>query len=253
MITILTATYNVKHHLPQLIESLRAQADTNFHWIVVDGNSSDGTVALLHSIQDLNITVISEPDFSIYDALNKGLALIKTEYYLVVGADDILYPEAVAQYNAQADLHQADIITAPIHLGEKQGLTRTPSSQWSWTGGIHSVISNHSVGTLIRKDLHHTYGNYSNRFSIAADMLFLLRAYRGGAQIARIDTIVGKFQYGGISSRYTLQSIFESTVIRLENGGRLELEIPYMCLRIARHYTMISRNLRQLKQSDKTC
>ena len=46
-ISIITVTFNAGAPLPTLIDSLRAQSDRNFEWIVVDGASTDTTIDLL--------------------------------------------------------------------------------------------------------------------------------------------------------------------------------------------------------------
>src|SRR5574343_103309 len=84
-ISIITVTFNAAAHLPTLIDSLRNQSDRGFEWIVVDGASTDKTVDLLEA-SGIVTTWISEPDFGIYDALNKAIRLSTGEYYLVLGA-----------------------------------------------------------------------------------------------------------------------------------------------------------------------
>src|SRR5699024_1576503 len=91
-LSIITATFNAVEYLPTLIESLRKQQDKDFEWVVADGASTDGTLELLESIDDLNIQITSREDFGIYDALNRGIKACSGEFYLVMGADDVLYP-----------------------------------------------------------------------------------------------------------------------------------------------------------------
>ena len=113
-ISIITVTYNAAHVLPGLIDSLRAQTDRGFEWVVVDGASTDGTVELLSESGDVITRWISEPDFGIYHAMNKALQIMTGEYYLVVGADDRLNPDTIAQYRHYAQISGADIVTALI-------------------------------------------------------------------------------------------------------------------------------------------
>lgn len=55
---------------------------------------------------------ISEQDFGIYHALNKALQMATGEYNLVMGTDDRLNPDAVAQYRDHAYRSKADIAKA---------------------------------------------------------------------------------------------------------------------------------------------
>ncbi|MEN9258541.1 MAG: glycosyltransferase [Gloeomargarita sp. SRBZ-1_bins_9] len=97
LLSVVTATYNAAHDLPRLIASLAAQTDQDFEWVVADGVSTDGTLELLEQARQKlqRVVVDSRPDFGIYDALNRAVKLASGEYYLVVGADDMLFPEAI--------------------------------------------------------------------------------------------------------------------------------------------------------------
>ena len=91
-ISVITATFNSDKKLPVLIQSLQKQTDKKFEWIVVDGGSKDRTLDLLKEINDLDYKFISESDFGIYDALNKGIMKASGDFYLVIGSDDYLFP-----------------------------------------------------------------------------------------------------------------------------------------------------------------
>ena len=197
-ISIITAVYNAEDYIHPLIESLRQQADSNFEWVVVDGLSTDNTLKILKKIDDLNIIIISEADFGIYDAFNKGVKHSQGEYYLVAGADDIFYPNAVADYK-NAINSNIDIITATVKMGNE--LAKPMGHSWSWLFGMRAFISCHSVGALIRKELHQKYGFYSRKFPITADQLFIKHCCQSGAQVKVIDKLVGNYGVDGVSAR----------------------------------------------------
>ena len=83
MISIITATYNSQNIIQQLITSLSNQTDKRFEWIVIDGNSKDDTIKLLKTVNNINITLISENDNGIYDAINKGIKLYPARHNLL--------------------------------------------------------------------------------------------------------------------------------------------------------------------------
>jgi glycosyltransferase involved in cell wall biosynthesis len=172
-ISVITVTCNAVNFFPMLVGSLRVQTDRDFEWIVVDGASADGTVELIKSADDVVTHWISEPDFGIYHAMNKALQLATGEYYLVMGADDRLYPDAIAQYRHYACQSKADIITALI-MRDGKIERRKPCRPWLYAH--HAYVSEHSVGSLIRKSLHQKFGFYSKRYSVGADLLFLKKA-----------------------------------------------------------------------------
>jgi glycosyltransferase involved in cell wall biosynthesis len=204
-LSVITATYNVEDSLPYLIESLRCQIDSDFEWVVADGASTDDTLEILQSIEDLNIKILSGPDFGIYDALNRAIKSSSGEFYLVVGADDTLYPNAVSDFKAEAD-KSADIVTASIVIsGCVSKHRRTPA----WLCGQFHYVSGHAVGTIFRKSLHDNFGLYSKKYPIAADQHFILKACNNGARVKVIDSVVGVFNLVGVSAVDLLGTITE--------------------------------------------
>ena len=245
-ISVLTATYNAAAQLPRLIESLRSQTDRNFEWIVVDGASTDGTVDLIRSAGDLVIHWISEPDFGIYHALNKGLALAQGDYYLVVGSDDVLDPGAIERYQQAADATRADIISAPVWA---DGRLMVPRRTLSCLRSGPPLVSGHSVGALIRKDLHRELGAYSRQYPIAADTLFLLRALRAGKRFSYIDQPAGTFGTGGASGTDVLGALSESFRANVEIHGLWPLHFAFFTLRVLKNSRRIGRQ--QMRMAEK--
>ena len=196
-ISVITVTFSAAKLLPGLIDSLRAQTDRDFEWIVVDGASTDRTVELIKSAGDVVTNWISEPDFGIYHALNKALQMAAGEYYLVMGADDRLNPDAVAHYRDHAYRSKADIVTAIIM---RNGKIERCKPCWPWLYAHHAYVSEHSVGSLIRKALHEKFGFYSKRYSIGADLLFLKRACSSPeTKVIKVDFVAGTFGFTGTS------------------------------------------------------
>lgn len=236
-ITVVTVTYNAAPLLPGLIDSLRAQTDRDFEWIVVDGASTDGTVHLLKSAGNIVSKWISEPDFGIYHAMNKALAAATGDYYLVVGSDDRLAPQAIQQYRDALTASGADIISACIKIG---GSIIRPGRGTPWLYGQAGYVSGHSVGSLIRRNLHSRFGYYSRRFPIAADQYFLKKAIQGGASLAARDFVAGEYSLQGLSSVDTLGTLCEIYRIQMETEKSPVLQTGIFVLRLLKNFPAIA-------------
>jgi glycosyltransferase involved in cell wall biosynthesis len=233
-ISVLTATFNSADVLPALIASLLAQSDADFEWVVVDGASSDATLELVRSA-GLRKVVISEPDFGIYDALNKGLGAASGSFYLVLGSDDVLEPDAVANFRqalAEADA-VPDMVSARVRAG-----TRVFAAQRgkAWLYGLQGYVSQHSVGTLIRRALHDRHGMYSRKFPIAADQFFIKKAGNAGAVIRYCDFVAGEYGTAGCSSVDTAGTLTEFFRVQLLTEKNKLLQVAIFLLRLLRHY-----------------
>jgi glycosyltransferase involved in cell wall biosynthesis len=215
-ISILTATFNSSAVLRRLYASLEAQTYREFEWIVVDGRSSDATINLLTDWASRQswIKFISEPDFGVYDALNKGLHRASGEYYLVVGSDDELNPEALRLYaDAVAD-GDCDVVLANVLKDDRVAGGFCPSR--GWLGHQQVFRGSHSVGMLFKKSLHDRYGDYSNRFPMLADGYFLKKLLRSpDVRFVQAGFVAGRFCTRGISSTGKLQSLAETWQIQM--------------------------------------
>jgi len=231
-LSIITATFNAIHHIPNLIESLRQQTNKNFEWVIADGGSTDGTLELIESVKDLPIKLIVGDDFGIYDALNKAIKLSSGDYYLVMGADDVLYEDAVKIYSSYLN-DGYDILTANIHAGN--GILM-PTGKRPWLHGHSSYISGHAVGSVFRKSLHEKFGYYSKKYPIAADQFFVLSVAKAGGNIKSINEVVGRFFTGGVSGTDFLGSYSEYHRVQIHLGSSKFLQIGILIYRLIQNF-----------------
>ena len=228
MISVITAAYNVAAVIESLADSLLVQTDANFEWIVVDGKSTDKTVSILRRYAEQYpwIRWVSEADFGLYDALNKGIALSRGDYYVVAGADDTFSPEAIAIFRRAIQEGAADVVmTQVLKDGQPCGGFHP---QRAWLGHQQVFKGSHSLGMAIRKALHDEYGSYSRRFPMLADGYFLKKLLKSKA--VRFDyreAITGSFGTAGLSSTNKLQSLAETWQIQMltEKGSLLQVAI----------------------------
>jgi glycosyltransferase involved in cell wall biosynthesis len=236
-ISVITVTYNAAHVLQSLIESLRAQTDRDFEWVVVDAASTDGTVDMLQAAGDVVGLWVSEPDFGIYDAMNKAVRLASGEYYLVCGADDSLEPTAVSDFRRAVEQTSADIVAACVDNG--MSVCR-PARGQSWRRGHLAFVAQHSVGTLFKKSLHEQFGYYSRRFPIAADQYFLKRACMApGVRVEAANFVAGHYSVQGVSGSDIPGTMSEFFRVQLETERHPGLQVVLYGLRLLRHFCSV--------------
>ena len=72
-LSIITAVYNREATVAEAIKSVASQSYDDIEHLIVDGASQDGTMSEVQRLAHPRMTIISEPDHGIYDALNKGI------------------------------------------------------------------------------------------------------------------------------------------------------------------------------------
>ncbi|SLN09753.1 putative glycosyl transferase [Roseovarius gaetbuli] len=152
--TIIIPVFNAGSKIAHTIESLLSQTalatgEARLSCIVVDGASSDDTLDHVRGFDDPRITILSEQDSGMYDALAKGLAR--------AGGDVTGYLPAGETF----DPHAFSVIT--------EVLSRYPEVQWV-TG--HEVTRNEK-GQIINCRLPHPFrrsffdcGMYGTRLTV---------------------------------------------------------------------------------------
>jgi len=235
LISIITATYNATSHLPKLIESIKAQIDRDFEWVVADGASSDDTLDLLRHVEGLSMVVHSRPDCGIYDAFNSAIRLARGEYYVICGADDILYANAIDSYKQSvAKCDGVDVVVGAVRFGEniRQAFWH-PENGWR---GAHDIVTRHSVGMLIKTGLHQSHGEYSLSYKQCADALFIKKlAQDPHLKIGLCPSIVGSFGLDGVSNNNVLNGLCEGLSIQLNTEKFRLLQVVLFALRLVKN------------------
>lgn len=109
-ITILTPTWNRRHLLTRLYESLQSQnVDLDaVEWLVVDDGSTDGTGGLIEKFAQnasFNVRLFRQENAGKCSALNLGVAHAKGEWLSIIDSDDILLPDALEKMLKMIERH----------------------------------------------------------------------------------------------------------------------------------------------------
>ena len=184
--SIVTPSFNRADMIGRALESVAAQRGPDgehieVEHIVVDGGSSDDTLALLSAHPQLR--VISEPDEGIYDALNKGIALASGDVVALLNSDDWFEAGAfeavaaafVAEPQAQLVSGKARFLRddgqgrlRPVQFHRLQDETAMTPSNLAYASKINA--------RFFRRGVFETFGTFNyHDFPLTADLDFLLR------------------------------------------------------------------------------
>ena len=207
-VSIITVCYNRKATIKQSINSVLDQDYPNIEYIIIDGNSSDGTQAIIESYSDKITHYISEPDKGMYDAINKGLRLATGDIIGLMHSDDVFYDSSVVSKIVNTFLMSA---TADAVYGNgiyvtndaKEKIVRNKiGGEYNFKKLKSGWLPLHPT-VYIKKSIIEKYGNYSLDFKIASDTEFLLRyLFKHKINIVYMNEYVVKMKMGGLSTDY---------------------------------------------------
>ena len=110
MITILTPTYNRSYTLKRLFDSLIAQEDMNFEWLVIDDGSTDTTKNLINSFEEkklINIRYFYQENMGKPSAINLGVKKSSRDYIFIVDSDDVVTSDCISVLSSEINSHLA--------------------------------------------------------------------------------------------------------------------------------------------------
>lgn len=96
-ISIVTVTYNCKDTVEKTIQNVLKQTYQNIEYIVIDGNSTDGTKEIIERYADRLAYWVSEPDKGIYDAMNKGIKAATGDWILFRNSGDYFFEPSTVE------------------------------------------------------------------------------------------------------------------------------------------------------------
>ncbi len=121
--SVITVSYNAEAVLEDTIQSVISQTYHHVEYIIVDGASKDGTLALINRYKDRISQVISEPDKGLYDAMNKGIKLATGDYLCFLNAGDSFHEDDTLQQmvHTLSDSELPDVLYGETALVDKEG------------------------------------------------------------------------------------------------------------------------------------
>ena len=218
LVTVITVTFNAEADLEKCIKSVISQTYTNIEFIIIDGGSADGTLAIIEKYKKNIWYSISEKDNGIYDAWNKGISHANGEWIAFLGSDDIFLENAIENYINHInkfDSKSIDIVSSRVTLVNNNGdKLRIIGKKWNWKIFRRYMCIAH-VGSIHSKTYFNQYGLYNLNYKIVGDYEMLLRA-KSKLKAEFIDTITVEMKIGGISNNDN-KAIYEAYKAKKEH------------------------------------
>lgn len=223
-LSIITITYNAEKFLKRTIESIVAQSNQDFEYIIIDGKSKDATLAIAKAYGERVNLLVSEPDKGLYDAMNKGLRLASGDFVWFMNAgDEINDSEVVATFIQSLAETNADVFYGDTYFVEENGTIQ----------GLRSEITPHrlpknlkwqdmNLGMLVchqafiaRKSIAPFY--LENNLS--ADVDWEITCLKRAKKVQFLDIVVAKYLVGGISNKQLKRSLIDRYEVLKKHFG----------------------------------
>lgn len=208
-ISIITVNYNGAKTLRDTIESILNQTYKNVEYIIVDGKSTDSSLDIIKEYEckfdkkGYEYRYISEKDSGIYNAMNKGLKIVTGDVIGILNSDDWYELDAleniVKEFEKDKNLEMTYGVLRTI---KNDKYFEVKGNYYSFGVGLHPTV-------FLKKEIYNRYGNFNEKYKIAADTDFLLRLKSNNVNCKFIEKIITNFRIGGISTTNLLKMNLE--------------------------------------------
>lgn len=211
-VSVITVNLNNHLGLKRTLNSVIQQNYKNFEYLVIDGDSSDGSRELIKEYADKINFWLSEKDTGVYSAMNKGVLNATGDYLIFLNSGDH-FSNSQALTNLISNSSGEDLVFGNIYVQES-GMVWTKRYTKKLNFRYFYFESLPHPACLISRRLFDQYGLYDTFLKIASDWkFFLLVVAKYNCTYKYVDKEISTFYFDGMSSN-------KANVIILENERR---------------------------------
>lgn len=140
-ISVLIPSYGHARYIQQTLESLLQQTRPPLEIIVVNDGSPDDTASAVQSYLD-RITYVEQSNQGLVKTLNRGIALCRGDYILVIASDDWLAPNALELLGVALDKYpDVGLVHSAITVVDMDGQTYPNAKVATSLSGKHREVA----------------------------------------------------------------------------------------------------------------
>jgi glycosyltransferase involved in cell wall biosynthesis len=230
VLTVAMSVYNGAPHLRDAIQSILAQTEPNFEFLIVDDGSTDQTPQILaeSARHDSRIRIITQPNRGLIAALNRLVTESRAPLIARMDADDISLPNRFARQKAFLDCYPDYGVVGSSTFDLHPGQTPKPSSGTSlptchedFLAAIEQDTPLLCHSTVMRRSLLIDVGGYRAPFRHCEDYDLWLRL----AEVTRLCSLPDRlliYRYSNtqVSSRHIVEQIVNAAAARFAYDAR---------------------------------
>jgi glycosyltransferase involved in cell wall biosynthesis len=204
-VSIITVSFNSSSTIRETIESVLAQDYPNLEYIIVDGDSTDGTQSIIEEYRSRIAVYVSEKDQGLYDAMNKAIGMATGDVVGILNSDDVYADHSIlSQVMSHFRSKNIDCVFGDLYYFSGEDKDKPLRyyrgknfSRWKIRLGItppHPTF-------FVRRSVYEKYGAFDLQYRYAADFDLMARfLYVKAISYAYLPVTMVKMRMGGVST-----------------------------------------------------
>lgn len=211
--TVVTVCFNAENAIVKTIESVLKQHYAPYEYLIIDGASSDGTVAIAESYReqfeqkDVKYVITSEKDSGIYNAMNKGVKAATGEFLSFLNAGDWYLANSLWNINRFYGEEPFDLTYGGLKYINPDGTITMKMSKMD----KFPVTSRHwnHPSMFLRREIYQKHG-FDERFKAYADFHLYTKLRKvPDIKIRVIPEVITCFSADGVSTDIRMKKVLE--------------------------------------------
>ena len=224
LLSIITVTKNCTATIGRTLQSVQEIKSSEIEYIVIDGESTDGTLDIIRQTNGLIDMLVTEPDSGVYNAMNKGAMVATGRYILFLNGDDWLIADGFKQALEILSVEKPMILCCRSGVCWPHELTYEVLSPRPFLLPFFNTIPH--LSTFISAEIQKSF-TFREDLKIASDYDLFLRLFLRGYHFRIGNPIIAVHYRGGVSGDINL-SIAEIERVKKDNLGVLYIFIRFM-------------------------
>ena len=211
-VAVITPCYNPGKYLKPMLESVAAQGDVVAKHIVMDGGSTDGSVAIMENWAKEHswFEFVSEKDNGQSDACQKALSKVETEYFCWLNADDILCEgglEVLVKGVESSDTHPSIVYGDYLRIdGEGKVYAKRRQPTYSYWDCLHGYLTVQNASAIFNAPLLRQCGGFDTSLRFVMDYDIILKLGKIGP-VVHVPKFCGAFRVHADSKTTTIDDV----------------------------------------------
>lgn len=220
MLSVILICRNAEKTISAALESVKNQTVSDYEFIVIDGDSTDGTMKIVRSYEPIISKLVSEPDNGPADAQNKGIAISTGSLITFLYADDYLSKDHIEKILVAENSCEFDFMYSDMYYTSNGNVIKKsiPNKNLNWT--VRYRMPNVNFPTIVyKKKVFDRVGLFNTSYLVAPDYEHLLRLWLHGFKGKYVSNCTYNFQLGGNALTNLKSGLREVRTASIASGG----------------------------------
>ena len=213
--TVITIAYNEEKNIAKTMKSVLIQDYEDLEYLVIDGASSDHTAEIANRLAEesgRDVKIYSEPDFGIYNAMNRGIMRASGDYVIFMNAGDSFCCDTVLS-DIERRIRQNG---KAVYYGQAYLMRNGRCTGKNTTKHKFLLKGNMPIHQSVAAPLSLLKKYYFNeKYKIRGDYDWMLRCYRAGIKFVNMDFPVCRYENSGLSARASMKKLLQQETVTI--------------------------------------